>query len=398
MSEHSWSIKRLVTRLRKKKPDLDDFMVIGIDFGTTYSGAAWATIADFESEQVNLITTWPGHGREEGKAPTEVFYERENFMWGYTIPPDADPIRWFKLLLLREDDLASELRGSELISRGRRMLRESGKTAIDLISDYLGALWKHVLETIYKARGKSAIEAMAFHVVITVPAIWKDYARQGMEEAARKAGILTARLAGPTTLAFAPEQAAALATLCEGGRNFGAGDVFVVCDAGGGTVDLISYKVGDVDPIALHEAVIGTGGLCGGIFIDEAFENMCKNRLGRKWNKLSQIGIRDIMKNEWEYAIKPQFRLDNANKEYIVAIPAEALEGSDLSDESRKPYIKSGRIHFASTDIKKPFAKSFPRLKILLMNKFVRSRRKSSQSPASFSLVVSDRVLTSTST
>lgn len=53
------------------------------------------------------------------------------------------------------------------------------------------------------------------------------------------------------------------------------------------------------------------------------------------------------MKNEWEYAIKPQFRLDNATKEYIVAIPAEALEGSDLNDESRKPYIKSGRIHFA---------------------------------------------------
>ena len=74
---------------------------------------------------------------------------------------------------------------------------------------------------------------------------------------------------------------------------------------------------------------------------------MCKNRLGGKWNKLSQTGIRDIMKSEWEYAIKPQFRLDNATKEYIVAIPAEALEGSDLNDESRKPYIKSGRIHFA---------------------------------------------------
>ena len=74
---------------------------------------------------------------------------------------------------------------------------------------------------------------------------------------------------------------------------------------------------------------------------------MCKDRLGRKWNKLSQTGIRDIMKSEWEYAIKPQFRLDDANKEYVVAIPAEALEGSDLNDKSRKPYIKSGRIHFA---------------------------------------------------
>ena len=158
-------------------------------------------------------------------------------MWGYAIPPDADPIRWFKLLLLREDDLASEFKGSEFILRGRKMLRESGKTATDLIGDYLEALWKHILETIYKARGKSVIEAMAFHVVITVPAIWKDYARQCMEEAARKAGILTARPAGPTTLAFAPEpEAAALATLCERERHFDVGDVFVVCDAGGGTV------------------------------------------------------------------------------------------------------------------------------------------------------------------
>lgn len=53
------------------------------------------------------------------------------------------------------------------------------------------------------------------------------------------------------------------------------------------------------------------------------------------------------MKSEWEYAIKPQSRLDNATKEYIVAILAEALEGSDLNDESRKPYIKSRCIQFA---------------------------------------------------
>lgn len=61
-------------------------------------------------------------------------------MWGYTIPLDADPIRWFKLLLLREDDLASELKRSEFILRGRKMLRESGKTATDIISNYLRAL------------------------------------------------------------------------------------------------------------------------------------------------------------------------------------------------------------------------------------------------------------------
>lgn len=78
---------------------------------------------------------------------------------------------------------------------------------------------------------------MGIHLVITVPALLKDYARQGMVEAARKGGILTARPAGPTTLAFDTEpEGAALATLCQGRRHFDVGDVFVVCDAGGGTV------------------------------------------------------------------------------------------------------------------------------------------------------------------
>lgn len=202
-----------------------------------YSGAAWATIADFEAEQINLVTSWPGTGREEGKAPTELFYEDEHLMWGYTIPPDADPIRWFKLLLLREEDLTAELRASEFLLRARKIIRESQKTATDLIADYLGALWRHILDTIHKARGKPVLEALIFHVVITVPAIWKDYARQSMEEAARKSGILDNRPAGPTTLAFAPEpEAAALASLYESRPSMNIGDVFVICDAGGGTV------------------------------------------------------------------------------------------------------------------------------------------------------------------
>jgi hypothetical protein len=194
-------------------------------------------VADFESEEINLITNWPGIGGEEGKAPTELFYEHGDVMWGYGIPADADPVRWFKLLLLQEEDLAPELRQSDFVLRARKMLRENNKTATDLIADYLKALWAHILNSIKKARSKTVIEALRFHVVITVPAIWKDYARTAMEEAAKKAGILDDRPAGSTTLAFAPEpEAAALATLCEKGRVAKKDDVFVICDAGGGTV------------------------------------------------------------------------------------------------------------------------------------------------------------------
>ena len=238
---------------------------------------------DFESDQINSITTWPGTGREEGKAPTELFYEHDDQTWGYTIPADAEPIRWFKLLLLREEDLAPELKQSEILLRGRKMLKETGKSATDLIADYLRVLWKHILETICKARSESVVDALAFHVVITIPAIWKDYARQGMRVAAFKSGMLNNRPAGPTTLGFAPEpEAAALASLSESGRRINKGDTYVICDAGGGTVvsrrdllaesktfavianaalqqDLISYEVANTDPIALREVVVGTG-------------------------------------------------------------------------------------------------------------------------------------------
>ncbi|RYP67404.1 hypothetical protein DL770_008631 [Monosporascus sp. CRB-9-2] len=342
-----WSLEGLARRPKTVGPDDDDDMiVIGIDFGTTYSGVAWATIADFESDQINLITSWPGTGREEGKAPTELFYEDDQIMWGYEIPADADPVRWFKLLLLKEEDLDPELRLSEFLLRGRKMLRENDKTATDLIADYLRALWKHVLDTISKSRGESVVDALPFHVVITVPAIWKGYARQGMEEAAKKSGILDRRPAGNTSLTFAPEpEAAALSTLCEPGRKIKEGEVYVICDAGGGTV---------------------VRGLCGGIFIDEAFEHMCKSRLGRRWDRLSKAGIKEIMKGEWEHAIKPQFKPLRNNKEYVIGIPAEAFTNSSLHDTSQQPVIKNGRIHFNGSHIQKAFTGAFSSIEKLI--------------------------------
>ncbi|KAL6918247.1 hypothetical protein FSHL1_009674 [Fusarium sambucinum] len=367
----AWSLRNVVDRVRKKKnSNLDDLMIIGIDFGTTYSGAAWATVADIEADGVNIVTSWPGTGVQEGKAPTELFYEHGKTMWGYGVPRDVDPVRWFKLLLLKDEDQPPEIKGHEYLIKARNMLADEGKSTVDAIADYLRLLWGHVLEAIIKARGKNVVEALCFHVVITVPAIWKNYARDSMLEAAQNAGITASRRAGPTTISFAPEpEAAALASICERAEDLGEGDVFVICDAGGGTVDLISYKVESVDPVALQEAVVGSGGLCGGIFVDQQFQRICKTRLGRSWSRLSQTGILEIMKDEWETGIKRHFKPDSSSKEFIVKIPAEAFKGegaSGMDDSSQKPMIKNGRIHFTSQDIEQTFIKSFESIAALL--------------------------------
>ena len=203
----------------------------------SFSGVAWATVEDFLANEINIITAWPGTGREEGKAPTELFYEDDSTMWGFEVPRDGDPVRWFKLLLLRDEDLDPELRTSDFLIRARKMLRENGKTAVDLIADYLRELWAHAIATIERARGKSVVDALRFRVVLTVPAVWKGYARQSMEAAARQAGILVNRPGGTTDLVFAPEpEAAALSSLCEKAPQPNPGEVYVICDAGGGTV------------------------------------------------------------------------------------------------------------------------------------------------------------------
>lgn len=166
-------------------------------------------------------------------------------MWGFQVENTEQALQWFKLLLLKEEDMWRDLRESDQLVKARRLLREWGKTAQECIADYLRALWNHTLKMMRKGHAKSLIESLQFHVVITIPAIWKDYARDAMRNAAEKAGICQYRSAGQTTLDLAPEpEAAGLAALLEYGSAIGPGDVYVICDAGGGTVVSEGFLLG----------------------------------------------------------------------------------------------------------------------------------------------------------
>jgi molecular chaperone DnaK (HSP70) len=158
--------------------------------------------------------------------------------WGFDVPEGVDSIQWFKLLLLREDDMPPEIRSNDFIVTARRLLGDYNKTVVDCIADYLRSLWCHTIKTITQARGDSVVSNLEFNVVITIPAIWKDYAREDMRNAVEKAGILQERPSvGKTVLSFVPEpEAAGLASLGVRRRNLQSGDVYVICDAGGGTV------------------------------------------------------------------------------------------------------------------------------------------------------------------
>ncbi|KAK8071323.1 hypothetical protein PG997_011526 [Apiospora hydei] len=360
-------LRRGPNQSRKDGEDGTDLLVIGIDFGTTSSGVGWATAADIKREHINIITNWPGNKRKENKVPTEIFYEHGKTSWGFEAGKDCDPVRWFKLLLLKEEDLDPEIRSSEFVLRARQQLRDEGKTVVDVVADYLRCLWAHTIDAITRARGKAVVDVSRFHVVITVPAIWKGYARQTMREAAKKAGILEKRVAvGETCLDLVAEpEAAALSTLSEPVRKLIRDEVYLICDCGGGTVDLITYKIRETSPLALEEAV--------------AFQRKVKKCLGRRWDRLSKLDINELMDNHWENGPKQKFSLDH-DASYVVKLPSAAFSSRSVRNDTRcDPPIKNGRMVFTKDHVKDIFDEAIIEVDKLVDGQIAGAKRKGLQ-------------------
>ncbi|KAI9171325.1 Heat shock 70 kDa protein 12A [Paramyrothecium foliicola] len=314
--------------------DLDDVVVVGIDFGTTYSGVAWAYSK--QPEDIELVTSWDSEYNQCSdveKCPTQLYYGdgKESVKWGYAIPADNEPIKWFKLLLLDEGDVPADVASSTQYKRALKLRQDLNKDPVELVSCFLRQIWNHAVNSIEDTIGAELLERCKFHIVITLPAIWPAYAQRRMRQAAKASGILEGRPCGNTTLRFISEpEAAALATLKDLSQrsNTKAGDTIVVCDAGGGTVDLISYVIETLSPFVVKECVKGDGELCGAVFLDERFLELVQTKAGPQvWRGLDQAQRAKFMNDNWEHGIKPQFR--NQARVWSADLPrASGLIGS----------------------------------------------------------------------
>lgn len=80
-----------------------------------------------------------------------------------------------------------------------------------------------------------------------------------------------------------PEAAAVYALSALDPHGIKIGDTIMICDAGGGTVDLISYKISSLKPILkLAEASPGSGSLCGASFLNRRFGEYLEKKLGNE--------------------------------------------------------------------------------------------------------------------
>ncbi|KAI9842642.1 MAG: hypothetical protein M1837_007009 [Sclerophora amabilis] len=281
-------------------------IVVGIDFGTTYSAVAWADTTN--PDQIEIIKNWPTSGQLVGaQAPSELAYrdgDTTNPSWGYDIGPRARKVKWFKLGLESENEI---------------LQLPDGLSSTDVVSDYLSALYLHVLQTLYRRFDKNVMQMTKVDFVLTVPALWSDAAKKRTENAAIGAGMTGAH---DLELLSEPESAAVYTLKHTDTTNsqIQVNDRIVVCDAGGGTVDLISYDIRATTPVLrVSECAAGTGDYCGSTFIDRNFEKLFSKRMGSHYEKLTVVNRQQVVKN-FELT-KIAFRDVDSQESFFVNVP-----------------------------------------------------------------------------
>jgi molecular chaperone DnaK (HSP70) len=179
---------------------------IAVDFGTTFASAAYAidhgNDRAFNTSAIEIIGKYPNgtawNGRDVNDVPSELLYrdgQKAASGWAWEarnlVKQSKESHKFkknyatrFKLLLSLKDNTKAIREDLQ-----QRILVE-GRSAVDLIVDFLTPLRKHILNFIQNAEDEEAeFKKWTLRWTFTVPADWGPHARRQMKEAAQKAGF-----------------------------------------------------------------------------------------------------------------------------------------------------------------------------------------------------------------
>lgn len=256
--------------------------VIGIDFGTSRTGYAFAFVEDGRPYGE---LDWPGQPAPYPKAPTQLLYRPSGDLhergWGYQASRE--------FAQLRQSDLAAQyhffdsfkmlLREEEYDGPDGPVVESNGITwtTLDLIADYLRIIKDRALRRVTEATN-GMLEDHEIRWCLTVPAIWQERDKQLMRRAAHRAGMIgdTPEEEERLMIVLEPE-AAAFYCYENVTPRVEPGQAFMVVDCGGGTIDITAYTVREGG--YLEELATGQGTNAGAMYVDNQFIGYLAERL-----------------------------------------------------------------------------------------------------------------------
>jgi molecular chaperone DnaK (HSP70) len=190
-------------------------IIVGVDYGTTFTGeflavnvqrkmakkregASYVSTEGRDISDIIIIKTWPGPARDTEtvfKTPSRIAYPADNRRigtqrWGFQVEPGMTAYTWTKLLLDQDTPLTKYDDAALEDASGMGILRlPEGKGAVEVVSDFLSEVYKHILKTIAKQITEETLRITPLEFWFTVPAIWSDRAQDATRKAARLAGF-----------------------------------------------------------------------------------------------------------------------------------------------------------------------------------------------------------------
>ncbi|KAF9583955.1 hypothetical protein BGW38_008033 [Lunasporangiospora selenospora] len=232
-------------------------IVVGIDFGTTFS-----------PKQPGKYSKTPTISLYNTSSPSTPRLEK----WGWLAkvggdnPKSKNNVTYRKFKLRLDENYFQDPPPVQI-------------DAIQAIADYLEAFHQYISGKILKGFG-AGFSPDKFRFCLTVPAMWSDRAKGAMRQASIKANIIQEHdHPDRLLLVTEPEAAALYCQLKSDQFNLRHQDRFMICDAGGGTVDLIVYEIEETSAgKRLSEVTKGHGASCGSTFVDLNFEILVKEK------------------------------------------------------------------------------------------------------------------------
>ncbi|CAK1364417.1 unnamed protein product [Cercospora beticola] len=278
-----------------------------------------------------VVRNW---GRAMGnmdKVPSVISYSSPGEPeWGSNISGDALTLINQKLELELQEERVDELGLTLRVLNGTRGLsfdhiRDAGpnpdfpcSTPEQIVTDYLRQVFQCTRDAIkVKELGRTSTPV---DLVVTMPVTWSYQARNAVFRAATAAGFNSTGIPSlrETILVSEPEAAAYYTA-----RECGAGLLkenrcFVICDAGGGTVDSVAYRVTQLRPhLQLERVTKPTGSKCGSALIDTEFKRWLRRVIGEQnYAMLDPDAARQKATNAYEMESPAMRKLI---KEFFVA-------------------------------------------------------------------------------
>ncbi|KAK3829977.1 MAG: hypothetical protein J3R72DRAFT_373927 [Linnemannia gamsii] len=257
----------------KKQRSRQTGIVVGIDFGNTFTGVSYAHQGD--GEMIDVVK-WPRHLNAYAKVPTVSLYKtNENkglVDWGSSAlagykrsKTDRILIRDYKLLLFDQN------------ARGRL---DNGLHLTDVLTQYLQSIHRHLMEEVNKSQVLAA-ESIPIHYCITVPQAWTLPTRELILRCYVEAGIILQTPAPNMTVITEAEAAATYCREnCEEFDSLKDGDIFMICDAGGLTTNVTVFRVDDALGVRQFVRMSSSHAEnCGSVMLDRKFRELILSKL-----------------------------------------------------------------------------------------------------------------------